>query len=68
MLRYDHDVTEDGKKFPDVVVVEFAVNDEGDETQGECFDSLVRKIYNSPQKPAVVLIYSVFVDGYNLQD
>ncbi len=68
MLRYDHDVTEDGKKLPDVVVMEFAVNDEGDETQGECFDSLVRKIYNSPQKPAVILIYSVFVDGYNLQD
>ena len=68
ILRYDHDVTENGKKVPDVVVVEFAVNDEGDETKGEFFDSLVRRIYNSPQKPAVVLIYSVFVDGYNLQD
>ena len=48
--------------------MEFAVNDEGDETKGEFFDSLVRKIYNSPQKPAVILLYSVFVDGYNLQD
>ncbi|MBO6297401.1 MAG: SGNH/GDSL hydrolase family protein [Lachnospiraceae bacterium] len=68
ILRYDHDVTDNGKKSPDLVIVEFAVNDEGDETKGEFFDSLVRKIYNSPQKPAVVLIYSVFVDGYNLQD
>ncbi len=68
LLRYENDVTDNGKKSPDVVVVEFAVNDEGDETKGECFDSLVRKIYNSPQKPAVILIYSVFVDGYNLQD
>ena len=68
MLRYAADVTDNGKKAPDVVVVEFAVNDEGDETKGECFDSLVRKIYNSPQKPAVILLYSVFVDGYNLQD
>ena len=68
MLRYAHDVTDDGKKSPDVVIVEFAVNDEGDETKGECFDSLVRKIYNSPQKPAVILLFSVFVDGYNLQD
>ena len=68
MLRYAHDVTDDGRKSPDVVVVEFAVNDEGDETKGECFDSLVRKIYNSPQKPAVILLFSVFVDGYNLQE
>ncbi len=68
ILRYVHDVTDNGKKAPDVVVVEFAVNDEGDETKGEFFDSLVRMIYNSPQKPAVVLLYSVFVDGYNLQD
>ncbi|MBR4183936.1 MAG: SGNH/GDSL hydrolase family protein [Lachnospiraceae bacterium] len=68
MLRYAHDVTDDGRKSPDVVIVEFAVNDEGDETKGECFDSLVRKIYNSPQKPAVILLFSVFVDGYNLQD
>ena len=68
ILRYAHDVTDDGKKAPDVVIVEFAVNDEGDETKGEFFDSLVRMIYNSPQKPAVILLYSVFVDGYNLQD
>ena len=68
ILRYDHDVTDGGKKIPDVVIVEFAVNDEGDETKGEFFDSLVRRIYNSPQKPAVILLYSVFVDGYNLQD
>ena len=68
ILRYENDVTDNGKKSPDLVVVEFAVNDAGDETEGEFFDSLVRKIYNSPQKPAVILLYAVFVDGYNLQD
>lgn len=68
ILRYESDVLHYGERTPDVVVVEFAVNDEGDETKGEFFDSLVRRIYNSPQKPAVVLLYSVFVDGYNLQD
>ncbi len=68
MLRYEKDVTENGKYSPDVMIVEFAVNDEGDETKGECYDSLVRKLYNSPQKPAVILLFSVFVDGYNLQD
>ena len=68
MIRYAKDVTDNGKKAPDVVIVEFAVNDEGDETKGECYDSLVRKIYNSPQKPAVILLFSVFVDGYNLEE
>ncbi len=68
MIRYEKDLTDYGKFIPDVVIVEFAVNDEGDETKGECYDSLVRKIYNSPQKPAVILLFSVFVDGYNLEE
>ena len=68
MLRYEKDVTENGKYSPDVMIVEFAVNDEGDETKGECYDSLVRKLYNSPSKPAVILLFSVFVDGYNLEE
>ena len=44
MVRYDRDVCGGGKVNPDLVVVEFAVNDEGDETEGECFECLVRKI------------------------
>ena len=42
MVRFDRDVLRDGIE-PDVVVVEFAVNDEGDETRGNCYESLVRK-------------------------
>jgi hypothetical protein len=68
ILRYKHDVESDGTVQPDVMIVEFAVNDEGDETKGEFYDSLVRKIYNSPQKPAVILLFAVFVDGYNLEE
>lgn len=66
MLRYERDILDEGT--PDLVVVEFAVNDEGDETQGECYDSLVRKIYNGPGNPAVVLIFAVFADDFNLQE
>lgn len=68
MLRYDRDVREDEAGEPDIVVVEFAVNDEGDETKGVCYDSLVRKIWNGPSKPAVILIFAVFADDFNLQD
>lgn len=66
ILRYKKDILDEGT--PDLVVVEFAVNDEGDETKGEFYDSLVRKIYDGPGKPAVVLLFAVFVDDFNLQD
>lgn len=74
MIRYERDVLrvrEDGESLvdpPDIVIVEFAVNDEGDETKGECYDSLVRKILREENKPAVILLFAVFVDDWNLQD
>ncbi len=68
MLRYERDVLNDGEITPDIVVVEFAVNDEGDETKGECYDSLVRKIYNGPGNPAVILLFAVFSNDWNLQE
>ena len=68
MLRYERDVLRNGAVTPDVVVVEFAVNDEGDETKGDCYDSLVRKILNSENKPAVILLFAVFANDWNLQD
>ena len=53
---------------PDIVVIEFAVNDEGDETKGVCYESLVRKVLKLPWKPAVVLLFSVFANDWNLQE
>lgn len=68
MVRYDRDVTEDGKVTPDLVVIEFAVNDEGDETKGVCFESLVRKVLEAENHPAVLLNFAVFMNDQNLQD
>lgn len=67
MIRFDRDVRND-KNDPDIVIVEFAVNDEGDETKGDCYESLVRKILKLKSKPAVILLFSVFADDYNLQE
>ncbi|QEN03437.1 SGNH/GDSL hydrolase family protein [Thiospirochaeta perfilievii] len=66
MIRFDRDVIRD-KQFPDIVVVEFAVNDYGDETKGDCYESLVRKILMLPNNPAVILLFSVFANDENLQ-
>lgn len=68
MLRYDRDITRDGAVSPDLVVVEFAVNDEGDETRGVCYESLIKKLLDQPQKPAVILLFSVFANDWNLKD
>jgi hypothetical protein len=53
---------------PDIVIVEFAVNDEGDETKGNCYESLCLKILSADNRPAVILLFSVFVNDWNLQD
>ncbi len=68
MVRYDRDVTKDGEIKPDLVVIEFAVNDEGDETEGVSFESLVMKILQAENAPAVLLNFAVFMSDWNLQD
>ncbi|WP_313344262.1 SGNH/GDSL hydrolase family protein [Lacrimispora sp.] len=66
MLRFDRDVLREGN-YPDVVVIEFGVNDEGDETKGNCYESLVKKVLMLPNQPAVILLFSVFANDWNLQ-
>ena len=68
LTRYEDDVLRGGTVVPDVVIVEFAVNDAGDETNGICYESLVLKAMKGPGNPAVILLFSVFMDDYNLQD
>lgn len=68
MVRFERDVLKEGNREPDLVVIEFAVNDEGDETKGECYDSLVRKVYEQPNHPAVILLFAVFANDWNLQE
>lgn len=67
MIRYERDVLE-GRSLPDVVVIEFAVNDEGDETKGDCYESLIKKVLAAPNHPAVILLFAVFEFDWNLQD
>ncbi|ADL33062.1 hypothetical protein bpr_I0314 [Butyrivibrio proteoclasticus B316] len=68
MVRFERDVLRGGVRKPDLIVIEFAVNDEGDETKGVCYESLVRKALALPWKPAVVLLFAVFSFDWNLQD
>ena len=67
LMRYCRDITRDGSIQPDLVVIEFAVNDAGDETEGVFYESLVRHILKSPNRPAVILLFAVFADDWNLK-
>ena len=68
LTRYEDDVLRQGTVAPDVVIIEFAVNDAGDETNGVCYESLALMAMEGPGNPAVVLLFSVFQDDFNLQD
>ncbi len=68
IIRYERDILRNGTVEPDIVIVEFGVNDDGDETKGVCYESLCLKILSGDSKPAVVLLFSVFEDDWNLQD
>lgn len=54
---------------PDVVIVEFSVNDDNNEHFAETYEGLIRKIYGSEKRPAVILVHNVrYDDGISAQE
>ncbi|MBR6707981.1 MAG: SGNH/GDSL hydrolase family protein [Clostridia bacterium] len=71
LMRYQRDVVErvtDPDGLPDIVIIEFSVNDWGEPTGHRCFEALVRTALAQPNDPAVILLFAVFKNGFNLQD
>ncbi len=68
MVRFERDVLREGTVVPDLIVIEFAVNDEGDETKGRCYECLVRKSLSVSEDTAVLLLFAVFANDENLQE
>lgn len=68
VIRYKRDVLDRAETAPDIVFVEFAVNDGDDVTNGDTYESLVRNILNADNQPAVILLFSVFQSQWNLQE
>ena len=72
-MRYSREVVgrvpaEDADGLPDIVVIEFSVNDWQEPTKHRCFESMVKEILDAPNEPAVILLFAVFRNGFNLQD
>lgn len=68
MLRYDRDIIGYAGGSPDILIVEFAVNDGDDPTQGDAYESLVLNALQAENQPAVILLFAVFQSRWNLQD
>ncbi len=61
IIRYNRDVVgrlPEGSSHPDILFIEFAVNDSGCETKGGAYEGLIRQALRSGS--AVVLVFSVF--------
>lgn len=72
-MRYKREIVnrvpgKDSDGLPDVVVIEFSVNDWEEPTKHRCFESMVKEILDAPNEPAVILLFAVFRNGFNLQD
>jgi hypothetical protein len=52
--------------MPDLVVVEFAVNDNW--TDGEAYEGLIRQILAQPNQPAIMLLFMMWERGGNDQE
>ncbi len=68
LMRYKRDVTDILGASPDLVIIEFAVNDYNEPTKGRAYESLVRSILEENENTAVILLFSVFESKWNMQD
>lgn len=64
ITRLEQDVL---SKKPDIVFVEFAVNDSNQPLYQGVYESMVRKLIASETQPAVVLIFTFTEGGYSCQ-
>lgn len=65
LIRIERDVL---KYKPNIVFVEFAVNNSRDSTSMKAFESLLVRLLDSETHPAVVLLFAVTETGYSAQN
>lgn len=65
LIRADRDLLD---QKPDLIFIEFAVNDAQSITDKQAYEALIRKCLMQENEPAVVLLYSVTSNGYTCQN
>ncbi|MBR4341507.1 MAG: hypothetical protein IKP88_02160 [Lachnospiraceae bacterium] len=68
IIRYRQDVVDLLGADPDILIIEFAINDYNEPTKGRAYESLIRKALEANDECAVILLYSIAKTGWNMQD
>ncbi len=63
LVRYQKDVVEVLGQTPDILIVEFAVNDGGDDFSQRAFEAIVRDALSANPETAVIALYSAATYG-----
>ena len=71
-MRFQRDIVDrvpetDPDGYPDLVVIEFAVNDWGEPSGHRCFESMAKESLQQPNEPVVMILFSMRDDGWNIQ-
>ncbi|MBP0977237.1 MAG: SGNH/GDSL hydrolase family protein, partial [Oscillospiraceae bacterium] len=64
LVRSEKDIC---SQNPDIVVIEFSVNDHEDIMYKKCFESCIKKFLSLPNDPAVIALITTSKGGYNSQ-
>ncbi len=68
VLRYQSHVLDKLGAEPDLLIIEFAVNDYGEVTNRRAYESLIHQTLSQENDAAVVLLFAVFKTKWNMQD
>lgn len=66
VVRAERDLFAD--KNPDIIFIEFAVNDGQTQMYKDCYESLVKKSLEKENNPAVVLLFTVLKNKFTCQE
>lgn len=68
LMRYQQDVVKPLGEAPDLLIIEFAVNDWQEATNGRAYESMVYEALSAKEDCAVIALCSVAKTGWNAQD
>ena len=68
VIRYERDVVDALGAEPDLFIIEFEVNDYAEATSGRAYESLVYQVLSQSNDAAVIMVFAVRSDMWNVQD
>ncbi|MBQ3907390.1 MAG: SGNH/GDSL hydrolase family protein [Lachnospiraceae bacterium] len=68
LMRYQQDILDPLGEAPDLLIIEFAVNDWQEATSGRAYESLVYEALKAKEDAAVICLCSVAKTAWNTQD